>query len=147
MPIEDALAELQNCSGTQFDPILVKSFCRIIQSDHVRTTFELKTLSQDVMLSIGEQIERIAEAADSGDIETFSALTDRLRLTAEQSNLPDVAEMASHANEKVNEDLSLETVVNETFELLSICRSLHATVVTDAERSLAEQEELEAGVS
>jgi HD-GYP domain-containing protein (c-di-GMP phosphodiesterase class II) len=30
MSLSDALAELQRCAGTQFDPDLVKVFCRLV---------------------------------------------------------------------------------------------------------------------
>ena len=32
MPVEDALAELRACAGTQFDPRVVEAFCEEIAS-------------------------------------------------------------------------------------------------------------------
>ena len=36
MPIADALAELRRCSGTQFDPIVVDTLARMIESHQVQ---------------------------------------------------------------------------------------------------------------
>jgi HD-GYP domain-containing protein (c-di-GMP phosphodiesterase class II) len=33
MPVEEALAELEKCSGTQFDPQLVAAFLEIMSGD------------------------------------------------------------------------------------------------------------------
>jgi HD-GYP domain-containing protein (c-di-GMP phosphodiesterase class II) len=32
LPIEVALAEIQKCAGTQFDPVMVEAFLRAVQS-------------------------------------------------------------------------------------------------------------------
>jgi HD-GYP domain-containing protein (c-di-GMP phosphodiesterase class II) len=37
MSLEDALAELRRCAGSQFDPQLVETFCRLVRD---RTTPE-----------------------------------------------------------------------------------------------------------
>ena len=30
----DALAELRRCAGTQFDPMVVEAFCRVLAREH-----------------------------------------------------------------------------------------------------------------
>ncbi|MFN3192676.1 MAG: diguanylate cyclase [Aureliella sp.] len=140
MPVENALKELQRCAGTQFDPELVDAFSEIILSGKSAICAEYEGLSQEIMLSIGEQIERITEAADAGDKDTFIALADRLRCTAEQSNLGPIVAAANHALDIASEGAELEALVNESFELLSVCRSLRTSVVSDAEKTLSAEE-------
>ncbi|MFK7735237.1 MAG: diguanylate cyclase [Pirellulaceae bacterium] len=135
MPTEDALKELDRCAGTQFDPELVRVFAEIVRAGVVETK-SYHGLPEEIILSIGEQIERITEAADSGDKDTFIALTDRLRNTAERSNLTEIAAVAEKALDAVSGDGQLEALVKESFELLSVCRSLATSVVNDAEESM-----------
>lgn len=138
MSIADALAELRRCAGTQFDPELVEAFCTIIQSGTGQHLAIQETVANEVMLSISEQVESIANAAEKGDKDSFLALTQRLKETAEQSSLTGVAVVAEKVTNVASEDAQLETLVQESFELLAICRSLHSSVVKDAERSLEE---------
>lgn len=132
MPTTEALQELRRCAGTQFDPELVEQFAELIESGDGYQQVKGEGASYEVMLTIAEQIGRIADAADIGDSETFLALTDRLRQTAEQSNLQEVAEVAARAHQAAGEDAQLVTLIRESFELLSVCRSLRAHMVCDS---------------
>ncbi|MEM7474639.1 MAG: diguanylate cyclase [Planctomycetota bacterium] len=136
MPVSQALDELRRCAGTQFDPELVQLFCSIIEEDNLSTVVSECNVAQEVLLSIGEQIESITDAADQGDQESFLALADRLRQTAEQSNLLDVAKVAEEAFELASNDTELSSLVQASFELLTVCRSLHCSVVNDAHQNL-----------
>ncbi len=141
MPIQDALNELCRCAGTQFDPDLVQLFCDVVQEGSLFSAPEATEISQEVLLSISEQVERITDAADQGDYESFVALADRLRQTANQSNLPEVAAVATKVYDLACEDTQLESLVQASFELLNVCRSLHKSVVSDAERNIKAQEQ------
>jgi hypothetical protein len=91
--------------------------------------FEQRTSSSingDVMLAIGEQIERLVEAADQGEGETFIALAERLRQTADRYEIDRIGQAASRAIAIVNEDAQLENLVKQSFELLAVCRELRA---------------------
>ena len=141
MPIQDALHELRRCAGTQFDPDLVRQFCQIVEEGSTYSAVGSIDIAQEVLLSISEQVERITDAADQGDYESFLALADRLRQTANQSNLPEVAGVAAKAYDLASEDTQLETLVKASFELLNVCRSLNETVVSDAARDINTQEQ------
>ncbi|MCA9128694.1 MAG: diguanylate cyclase [Planctomycetales bacterium] len=125
MAIPEALAELIRCAGTQFDPHLVEHFIAIIKKGNlVHVENQTQTYTNDVLLSIGEQVERIVTAADRGDSEAFVALTERLRNIAEQSNVEPIVAATTRAIEAANEDDQIESLVKESFELLAACRAV-----------------------
>ncbi len=123
MSEDAAIMELQRCSGTQFDPNLVETFISIIRSG-LDSTAAHSGLSDEVMLSIGEQVERLVEAADRGDGKTFASLAERLRDTAEQYHAEPIVAAATDAIKATAEDAALEQLVNEAFGLLAACREL-----------------------
>lgn len=130
MPLEDALAELVRCSGTQFDPELVAVFVSMARSGELTIQSGSTTEhSYDVSLNIGEQVERLVEAADKGDTETFKALTDRLRQTAEQHNLPNIAAAATDSLQAIDEEACLESLLEKSYAILSACRSVRNQLV------------------
>ncbi|HBE72060.1 MAG TPA: hypothetical protein DDW52_28310 [Planctomycetaceae bacterium] len=125
MAEEAAIAELRRCSGTQFDPKLAEVFISIIQSGvRAEASSTGSGLDDDVLLSIGEQVERLVEAADRGDSKTFASLAERLRDTAEQHHVPPIVTAATNAIEAASEDAALKSLVEEAFNLLAACREL-----------------------
>lgn len=134
MPIANALAELHRCSGTQFDPELVEHFCQIIDSGCYKGEVTCSQgYTDEVVLCIGEQIERLVEAADCGDGGMFVTLAERLRGTALQNDIESIAGAATHAIDAANEDAQLESLVRESFELLAACRKMRVDPITSFE--------------
>jgi hypothetical protein len=131
--IDRALEELRACAGTQFDPKLVELFCGLMQARKAELELPSGDVSQNTMLSIGQQIERIVEMLEDDNRESFVALTDRLRSTAEQANLDKIAEAASQASQRAEQDADLSQMVADTHELLDVCRSIHTALDTNAD--------------
>lgn len=129
MPIKDAIQELRRCSSTQFDPVLVELFIEIIESGSLKSgRNHSQAFTGDVILELGQQIERLVESADQGDGETFITLAERLRQTAEKHEISMICDAASHAIDAANEDGQLENLVKQSFELLAVCRELRANL-------------------
>ncbi|GAB5404686.1 MAG: diguanylate cyclase [Aureliella sp.] len=137
MSEEAAIAELRRCAGTQFDPNLVEAFVSIIQEGQHTDSRQLETggLTDEVLLSIGEQVERLVDAADCGDRKTFASLAERLRDTAEQHQVDRIVDAANEAINTANEDVALEQLVDEAFSLLAACRNLRNAEVEQADDS------------
>ena len=131
--ITKAIEELRRCSGTQFDPVLVEHFVDILESGAMQVhPSNREAFTGDVVLAIGEQIERLVEAADQGDGETFIALAERLRQTAARHEIAIVCDAASHAINAANEDPQIENLVKQSVELLAVCRELRASLSASA---------------
>jgi putative nucleotidyltransferase with HDIG domain len=138
MSISKAIEELRRCSGTQFDPVLVEYFVEIIESGALQIA-QRETCTGEVMLAIGEQVERLVDAADVGDGATFVALADRLRQTAEKHQISTISNAASRAIDMAkNEDEQVENLVRQSFELLAVCRELRANLSTTLESESAD---------
>lgn len=129
MSVNEAIIELRKYAGTQFDPVLVDHFVDIIESGALRGKLESsQTFGGDVMLAIGEQVERLVEAADDGDGETFVALAERLKETAMQFDISPISDAASQAIAAAGEDAQVENLVEGAFELLAACRIARADI-------------------
>jgi HD-GYP domain-containing protein (c-di-GMP phosphodiesterase class II) len=55
MPIADALAELRRCSGTQFDPIVVATLVRMVESHQV----ERPATAAQVTVAAGTRVQEL----------------------------------------------------------------------------------------
>ena len=136
----EALAELERCSGTQFDPRLVRIFTEIINSrlKQAGSTFidsggsdqSVIQLPSEVVVSLGEHLERLIEAVDQEDSEAFLALADRIRMTAERNNATSIATAASRAVEVASDAPQLDALAQESLSLLHACRSIHTHLAT-----------------
>ena len=51
-----------------------------------------------------------------------------------------IVDAANHALDVASEGAELEALVNESFELLSVCRSLRTSVVSDAEKTMSAED-------
>jgi hypothetical protein len=59
-------------------------------------------------------------------------------MTAEQNGIPEIANAASHAVDAASEEVELERLAFESFELLKACRAIHSSVA-DASSSARPQ--------
>lgn len=127
MSVTEALEELHKFSGTQFDPEIVGLLVDVVKSGHSITNTSQSVLhSNEIVLSIGEQIERLMEAAEADDHESFLTLAERLKKTSAQHEVTSLELAATNAIAAVCEDSQLNALVQESFEILSTWREVRA---------------------
>ena len=120
---EEAVNELRRCAGIQFDPVLVEHFAATIPR---RQTVERDTgskIPKQTAMQIGIQIERLANALDSRDVQGLQTLASRLGAMARHHRIESIAVVA----EKIEADVAQENalwidLLRDTQLLLNLCR-------------------------
>jgi putative nucleotidyltransferase with HDIG domain len=120
---EQAYAELRRYSGKQFDPKLVERFIQIISSGSLARDAQSLTVSQQSALRIRLEIERLACAIDEKDLSMLSAMASRIAAVAAKDGLSEIAGVATQLGKNVEARADLEKVLEQTNELLELCRS------------------------
>ncbi|MAD79612.1 MAG: hypothetical protein CMJ50_02045 [Planctomycetaceae bacterium] len=89
---EEAFQELRRCTIKQFDPDLVERFMDVVALRPREG--ESCGESKAVVLNLGIQIERLADAMEKQDVTGIGALASRLNMAAVKHGLDEVAETA-----------------------------------------------------
>jgi diguanylate cyclase (GGDEF)-like protein/PAS domain S-box-containing protein/putative nucleotidyltransferase with HDIG domain len=115
-----AIAELRRCSGTQFDPIVVEHFIKVMsdpsatpsaqtESDHLAKTLRL---SMEAEMLAGKLLER--------DLETTAAIAKHLAQTAAALGSEDVARQCSLITHSLESAADAQTLIGQTRDLLEL---------------------------
>jgi diguanylate cyclase (GGDEF)-like protein/PAS domain S-box-containing protein/putative nucleotidyltransferase with HDIG domain len=120
---EEAFAELRRCAGKQFDARLVERFIEAVAANDQSRTRPALPVSKQSALRIGVQIERLADALDSKDLSSLTAMAGHLSATARKEGVPQIAEVASQLEQLARTQPDMMEMVRLTMELLELCRS------------------------
>ena len=128
MTVQQAILELQQCAGAQFDPELVESLIQIVSVwSPKQTTLQAAAITRDTAADVGDQIENLVTAIDDQDIERLRSLADHLRSTAQQSGISEIADSANSLEAAVAENAELLDILESACELVDLCRSTQRT--------------------
>lgn len=127
LPIDEAFQELRQNGGTQFDPELVDRFIKTVEARPARASESAPKITRETALGIGMHLERLIHALEMQDLEGMKVLSDRLALIAEDDQLDEFAEKATHLKETIVDEADLIDILESANDLVELCRSTQAT--------------------
>ena len=129
MTSEEAVAELRQCAGTQFDPELVERVIQVLNVRGDEFTSQQDQVSKSAALNLGLQMEHLSASIDEYDVEGIRAIVSRLEALAIKHNTPSIAEKAKQISQAIQRKDELNEIILHTSELLDLCRSSQRTLV------------------
>ena len=129
---EEAIEELRRCGGIQFDPVLVEHFAATITDRYIVNHDVSRAIPKQTAMQIGLQIERLADALDSRDVDGLQTLASRLGAMARHHRIESIAIVA----EKIEADAAQENMqwinlLRDTQMLLNLCRATQNAFLAD----------------
>lgn len=122
MTSSEALAELQRCSGTQFDPEIVAHFSELVNL-HGHEAVPRIGVDAESALAFGMELERLAEAVDQQDMDVLTALAGHLCHTANKSGAHEISAKAMELEQAARSGTDQLGVLQCANELLNYCRA------------------------
>ncbi len=120
--VEEALDELKNCAGEQFDPEIVDLFISTYHARKQDRTADRSVVNKKIALRLGMQIESLARALDEQDIVGLADSTVDLLDTTAACQLEEIAALASQLNAVATPGAEWTDCLALTLELLDCCR-------------------------
>lgn len=126
---EAAIEELRRCCNTQFDPALVERFVQTYQPREQTGNAAIYTAHVQTV-DFSKQIDRLEAAIASRDSSSVKELTGRVRTIARAQNLTPIVRLADRlATRAVGETEGLREVLQDSHELLRLCRDAQSSLV------------------
>lgn len=126
---EEAIKELYEHAGTQFDPKLVEKFDQFIKTRPDANLIDRKPnqFTKDFALQIAFISEQITKSFDEQDFELLRANAQKLESAANQhknSKLKVIAgKLLCHSRISDEKDIEIEKIMSDVVELLELCQS------------------------
>jgi diguanylate cyclase (GGDEF)-like protein/PAS domain S-box-containing protein len=134
---DEALAELQTCGRSQFDPELVQWFTEATRHHTTTGPATHGYLSKESAIQMGLQIEHLADAVDKQDLQQLATLATRLESTASQCQAKDILSVAQKIRQCVERRGTWHHVSDLSLNLVDLARNTKWAHVPNTKRQEA----------
>jgi diguanylate cyclase (GGDEF)-like protein/PAS domain S-box-containing protein len=133
----EAVAELRRCAGTQFDPRLVEHFAATVTERQSVTNLAADAVTGQTAMQFGLQIEQLADALDTRDVDSLQSVAARLAALARYLRIESIAVAAERIEAgAAEENMQWINLLRDTQLLMNLCRTAQRSCL-DASGKLA----------
>ena len=137
----EAIVELRDCAGTQFDPVLVEHFIDKIHAAMPETASGAMAIRKLAAIEIGSQVELLAAAIDSADADKIYQLSDSITEMADSIGLSKIGEASRSLSSQDHELATSIELLRQARDLVDTCRSTQSNFLRLSLESQSDQAE------
>jgi hypothetical protein len=133
-PPEEAFTELRRCAGTQFDADLVERFVSLQLGWRLDSRHASGDMANKLAISIGQQTERIIRSFESRERGALVEQLNQLAQTAQDSDLPGIAGLASQLTPllaDIRDEEEWNQVLPIVQDLIEMCLTIQRAHIRD----------------
>ena len=139
--VDEAIQELQACSGEQFDPVLVEHLVHFLTVQDRNGNDDASLPAELPSKAIGMQVEKIADAIDARDVDEVRELAASLAHTARQHDSEEIAFVADRLRAEVRqEQFEWVDLLRDTESLLNLCRADQIETISEPKNYMGKDE-------